>query len=56
LCFQNGVDLRNEIRGNADDEQICNLIKKAINLKPREHMFEQFNDNREVKLMSQIGG
>ena len=59
LCLQydTGVDLRQLLRSNADNQYIRRIIEKNIALKPREHYF---NDStiaqRDQRKMFQVGG
>lgn len=56
LCFQNGIDLRKELRGNTDDKRLKYLIKQTIDQKPIEHRLESKDRDSESRFMSQIGG
>lgn len=57
LQYACGADLKSMLRGGAEDEQIAELLEKAIYYKPKSHHFEsgdspEFEQNK----MSKIGG
>lgn len=56
LCFDSGTDLRSLLRSEASDDEILEVMKKQIYLKPEGHCFENENAVTEKKMMSQIGG
>lgn len=60
LCFDNGVDLREILRGQQDgitrDRLLQEAIRKAILDKPKEHCFDKPREITEEKFMASIGG
>ena len=52
LSFDDGLDVKNLLRGGVDDEQIFDAIHETIYLKPREHFF----DTTTKFQMYQVGG
>jgi cyclic pyranopterin phosphate synthase len=57
LQYDNGVNLKEIIRGGKSDQELEAVIIHALQSKPREHRFtEEFDSNRETKSMFQIGG
>ncbi len=58
LCLgqENSVSLRDAIRDYQTDEQIKQIIIKAIDKKPRRHEFNTLIDNVSARQMVEIGG
>ncbi len=57
LYYKDGVDLKGPLREGASDEEIQELVKKAIYMKPKEHCFGEADvQDTELKRMNQIGG
>ena len=57
LQYDSGTDLRALLRRGASKEEIKEVIRKAIQEKPRAHQFtEKQNGHGERHMMSQIGG
>lgn len=69
LYYKQGIDLKTPMRNGISDEELDEIIRKAIAEKPREHQFScdiintpstacdgQSTDVEEMKNMSQIGG
>ena len=56
LNFGIGLDLRNLLRSNCDDQMILSAIQQTIYNKPREHLFNEINDLRDERKMYQVGG
>ena len=56
LCYEDGLDLRDLLRGGATREEIRAAIEKAVWEKPAEHCFEHTEQITEQREMSQIGG
>ena len=58
LCYDLGVDLRSILRSGGTDLQLRlqEAIKKAVDLKPKGHCFEDKVQITETRSMNQIGG
>ncbi len=57
LQYDLGVQLRDPLRSGCSDEEIRQLIYRAIDQKPRSHRFETLDAvDAEQKMMAQIGG
>lgn len=57
LQFQDGMSLRDLIRGGCTDEELDEAIKSVLLHKPVGHHFEEVQmDEDELRLMAQIGG
>lgn len=56
LCFEEGVALREILRGGGDDRTLLAAMEGAILNKPRQHCFDAPEQMTESKLMSEIGG
>lgn len=56
LCFEEGVALRELLRGRADDAALLAAMEGAILNKPKQHCFDAPERMTESKLMSEIGG
>ena len=56
LSYETGVDLKRLIRGGADDVQLENALKEAIQNKPAAHCFSEKEEITERRPMNQIGG
>ena len=56
LCYSDGLDLRELLRGGADRETLRGAIGQAIRKKPAEHRFDHREDITEQHGMSAIGG
>lgn len=56
LCYDIGADLRQLLRGGADDRALADAITRAIHEKPQAHCFDEAKNITEHRIMSQIGG
>ncbi len=57
LQYESGYDLLSILRNQGTDEEIKKMIEGAMNRKPQEHHFlDEDKEEKEQKLMSQIGG
>ncbi|MEJ8553957.1 GTP 3',8-cyclase MoaA [Tepidibacter sp. Z1-5] len=56
LHWNDGVDLKKYLRNEVSDEELNNIIYKAIKQKPYRHEFKSQNKNSDCRNMSQIGG
>jgi cyclic pyranopterin phosphate synthase len=57
LHYNQGVDLKEQLRNNITDEELVKIMEEAIYHKPNKHCFNQRIDNNlEVRNMVQIGG
>ena len=58
LCLNHtkGLDLRGMLRGGADDDQILDAIRRAIEDKPKRHAFYETIGDHEERCMNAIGG
>ncbi|MDO4312280.1 MAG: GTP 3',8-cyclase MoaA [Eubacteriales bacterium] len=55
LCYQDAISVRSALREGSGDE-VRDVIKRAILMKPKMHCFEQMQNVTEHKKMVQIGG
>ena len=56
LNFGTGLDVKNLLRSNCNDEEIFSAIEQTIYNKPREHLFNKKNNLRDGRKMYQVGG
>lgn len=56
LCYDAGTDLRERLRDGCSDEELQELLKQAINGKPKSHCFSSMENITENHAMSEIGG
>lgn len=56
LHWNYGVDLKKIIRSGANESELEKIITRAIYEKPNEHCFKKKTINKDVRIMSQIGG
>ncbi|MBQ3292319.1 MAG: GTP 3',8-cyclase MoaA [Mogibacterium sp.] len=54
LCYEESIDIKPALEGNIQDIQ--ELLKRAVEIKPGQHCFNEMPDNIEKRSMSQIGG
>lgn len=55
LCYEEGISVRSAVRKGSSDE-IRDILKRAILMKPAEHCFERKQEITEYRKMVQIGG
>lgn len=55
LCYQDSLSVREAVRTGRTDE-VGDIIRRAILMKPERHCFEQKKDVTESRKMVQIGG
>lgn len=55
LCYQDSLSVKKAVRNGSDDE-VRDMIRRTILMKPRKHCFEQMQNVTEHKKMVQIGG
>lgn len=56
LNFGTGLDVRKILRSGCSDEEIFSAIGQTIYNKPREHLFNRQNFQRDDRKMYQVGG
>lgn len=56
LCYGEGLNLRDALRGEGKEEQILELLKETIERKPKQHCFEVLEEITEEAPMIGIGG
>lgn len=57
LHWNDGIDLKSPLRSGVSDEELKNIIYKAIFNKPEHHtMFDRENEKSDKRKMNQIGG
>ncbi|MBF0453718.1 MAG: GTP 3',8-cyclase MoaA [Magnetococcales bacterium] len=58
LCLgrEDRMDLRTAIKGGADDDQLKDQIRAAVDLKPERHQFDQEESHGKTHAMSALGG
>lgn len=56
LCYGEGLNLRDALRGEGKEEQVLELLKETIEKKPKQHCFEILEEITEEAPMIGIGG
>ncbi|OGR81518.1 MAG: cyclic pyranopterin phosphate synthase MoaA [Elusimicrobia bacterium RIFCSPLOWO2_02_FULL_39_32] len=56
LASEKGVDLKNLIRSGGSDQDLCDLIRQAVLIKPERHCMESKNANAREIFMCSLGG
>ena len=56
LNWKSEINLKSIIKSGANDEEIKDIIEKAIYNKPEKYLFKSVDENKEIKFMNEIGG
>lgn len=56
LNWKSEINLKSIIKSGATDDEIKDIIEKAIYNKPEKYLFKSMDKNKEIKFMNEIGG